>query len=188
MTTAETREEEEETYSSQHGATVTLTLEDGRLDAELSPTTIRVSPVEGERNMFYVRLRTSHYSFSIKNTCVVRSLQSFYQLRAILKNCHNYLTIPSLPLHASTWVSSYQSISSSLADFLSQVLSLRELLSNKALHLYLQSRLSMEKIKLNVDGKRDDDVALAVSDIIRDERNIAREGFGVLFGDGSSCS
>ena len=56
-----------------------------RLDAELSPTTIRVSPVEGERNMFYVRLRTSHYSFSIKNTCVVRSLQSFYQLRSILK-------------------------------------------------------------------------------------------------------
>ena len=56
-----------------------------RLDAELSPTTIRVSPVEGERNMFYVRLRTSHYSFSIKNTCVVRSLHSFYQLRAILK-------------------------------------------------------------------------------------------------------
>ena len=102
-------------------------------------------------------------------------------------------------------MSSYQSISSSLADFLSQVsletgesgeidncdrqvLSLRELLSNKALHLYLQSRLSMEKIKLNVDGKRDDDVALAVTDIIRDERNIAREGFGVLFGDGSSCS
>ena len=107
MTTADTREEEEETYSSQHGATVTLTLEDGRLekclfplqrerersestffvrlDAELSPTTIRVSPVEGERNMFYVRLRTSHYSFSIKNTCVVRSLQSFYQLRSILK-------------------------------------------------------------------------------------------------------
>ena len=102
-------------------------------------------------------------------------------------------------------MSSYQSISSSLADFLSQVnletgesgeidncdrqvLSLRELLSNKALHLYLQSRLSMEKIKLNVDGKRDDDVALAVTDIIRDERNIAREGFGVLFGDASSCS
>ena len=56
-----------------------------RLDAEMSPTTIRVSPVEGERNMFYVRLRTSHYSFSIKNTCVVRSLQSFYQLRSILK-------------------------------------------------------------------------------------------------------
>lgn len=122
-----------------------------------------------------------------------------------MKNCHNYLTIPSLPLHAATWVSSYQSISSSLADFLSQVnletgesgeidncdrqvLSLRELLSNKALHLYLQSRLSMEKIKLNVDGKRDDDVALAVTDIIRDERNIAREGFGVLFGDASSCS
>ena len=69
-----------------------------------------------------------------------------------------------------------------------QVLSLRELLSNKALHLYLQSRLSMEKIKLNVDGKRDDDVALAVTDIIRDERNIAREGFGVLFGGASSCS
>merc|ERR1711874_844751 len=35
--------------------------------------------------MFYVRLRTTHYSFSIKNTCVVRSLQSFYQLRGILK-------------------------------------------------------------------------------------------------------
>ena len=69
-----------------------------------------------------------------------------------------------------------------------QVLSLRELLSNKALHLYLQSRLSMENIKQNVDGKRDDDVALAVTDIIRDERNIAREGFGVLFGGSNSCS
>ena len=106
MTTADTREDEEETYSAQNGATVTVQLEDGRLfveifflsvrpvptffvrlDAELSPipTTIRVSPVEGERNMFYVRLRTNHYSFSIKNTCVVRSLQSFYQLRGILK-------------------------------------------------------------------------------------------------------
>jgi len=120
MTTTDSNEEEE-TYSSQHGATVTIQLEDGRLDAEMSPTTIQVSPVEGERNMFYVRLRTSHYSFSIKNTCVVRSLQSFYQLRSILKTCHNYLTIPSLPLHASTWVSSYQSISSRLAEFLSQV-------------------------------------------------------------------
>ena len=69
-----------------------------------------------------------------------------------------------------------------------KVLSLRELLSNKALHLYLQSRLSMEKIKQNVEGKRDDDVALAVTDIIRDERNISREGFGDLFGGGSSCS
>ena len=67
-----------------------------------------------------------------------------------------------------------------------QVLSLRELLSNKALHLYLQTRLSMEDIKENVEGKRDDDVAMAVADLIKDERNVAREGFGDLFGGTSS--
>ena len=67
-----------------------------------------------------------------------------------------------------------------------QVLSLRELLSNKALHLYLQTRLSMEDIKENVEGKRDDDVAMAVADLIKVERNVAREGFGDLFGGTSS--
>ena len=67
-----------------------------------------------------------------------------------------------------------------------QVLSLRELLSNKALHLYLQTRLSMEDIKENVEGKRDDDVAMAVADLIKDERNVAREVFGDLFGGTSS--
>merc|ERR1712083_962009 len=165
---------------------VSIELEDGRLDVERSPTEISVCPVEGERNLFYVRLKTNHYSFSIKNTCVVRSLESFYQLRSILKNCHSYLTVPSLPLQPTLWVSSYQSISSSLAVFLSQVLGLRELLSNKALHLYLQTRLSMENIRLNIEGKRDDDVALAATEIIKDDRNISREGFGDLFGGSSS--
>jgi len=168
------------------GAELTIQLEDGRMDVESSPTVVSVCPVEGERNMFYLRLRTEHYSFSIKSTCVVRSLESFYQLRRILKKCHNYLTVPSLPLQPTLWLSSYQSICSSLALFISEVLSLRELLSNKALHLYLQTRLSMEDIKENVEGKRDDDVALAVADLIKDERNVAREGFGGLFGGTSS--
>ena len=170
---------------------------------------------------YNIRLKTEElhpsHSFSIKSTCVVRSLESFYQLRRILKvslaqaecishdisrnatTTWQYLPCLSSPpsgsqaisQYAPVWLSSYlrsAGVGSGEDEPVGmfQVLSLRELLSNKALHLYLQTRLSMEDIKENVEGKRDDDVAMAVADLIKVERNVAREGFGDLFGGTSS--
>jgi hypothetical protein len=43
----------------------------------------------------------------------------------------------------------------------------------------------MEKIKENMDGKRDDDVMVAKN---RDERNNVKDGFGALFGSGNNIS
>jgi len=79
-------------------------------------------------------------------------------------------------------VYSYHTISTHLATFLAGILAEKQLLSNKALHLFLQTQLTMEKIIENMEGKRDDEVVVAKSKIIRDDRNNAKEGFGSLFG------
>ena len=89
--------------TSEHGATVYISLVDGRYECRFcckTPpysififrlvslghfTILSVCPVPGVSHMFYIRLHTSHYSFSIKNSCVIRSRGSFYQLRRILK-------------------------------------------------------------------------------------------------------
>jgi len=165
------------------------------------PTVLQVYPVHGEKNIYYIRLRTTHYSFSIKSSCVTRSLDSFYQLRSMIQKHHTYLTIPSLPVQPSLWLSSYKTISTAIVTFVSevlfwkhlqllaflltsfQVLQCRELLSNKAIHLFLQTQLSIDDIRDNMEGKRDDDVALTVAEIVKDDRKVSRQGFGQLFGD-----
>lgn len=58
----------------------------------------------------------------------------------------------------------------------------RELLSNKAIHLFLQSALSVSNIRDNVEGRRNDEVAVDLRHVITDDRNISREGFRSLFG------
>ena len=60
----------------------------------------------------------------------------------------------------------------------------REFLSNKAIHLFLQSTLSVSNIRDNVEGRRNDEVAVDLQDVITDDRNISREGFRSLFGGG----
>ena len=93
----------DEINTSELGATVEISLVDGRygcqcyfktltysilisrLDSPGHPTLLSVCPVPGESHMFYIRLHSSHYSFSIKKSCVIRSSGSFYQLRRILK-------------------------------------------------------------------------------------------------------
>jgi len=172
----------DEINTSELGATVEISLVDGRLDSPGHPTLLSVCPVPGDSHMFYIRLHSSHYSFSIKKSCVTRSSGSFYQLRRILKNHHPYLIMPSLPMIPSLWISSYPYISLQLANFLSGVVAEKELLSNKALHLFLQTQLTMEKINDNLEGKRDDEVLLPKSKIVRDDRNNAKEGFCALFG------
>ena len=65
-----------------------------------------------------------------------------------------------------------------------KIIKQKELLSNKAVHLFLQSTLSITNIRDNVEGRRDDEVAVDPRHIITDDRKIAREGFGSLFGEG----
>ena len=65
---------------------------------------------------------------------------------------------------------------------------MRELLSNKAVHLFLQSPLSVADIRDNVEGRRDDEVALSPAEVIRDDRKVSRQGFGDLFGMERSAS
>ena len=61
-----------------------------------------------------------------------------------------------------------------------QVLSTPEYLSNKAVHLFLQTGLSVDKIRLNIEGLRDDDVPAFP---IVDKRTNSRNGFSEIFGD-----
>ena len=58
----------------------------------------------------------------------------------------------------------------------------RELLSNKAVHLFLQTQLSMEEIRENVEGVRDDPVVESIDKVLGDDRKVEREGFMSLFG------
>ena len=58
------------------------------------------------------------------------------------------------------------------------------MLSNKAVHLFIQNSLSVSAIRDNVEGRRDDEVAVDPRCVITDDRNISREGFGSLFGEG----
>ena len=60
----------------------------------------------------------------------------------------------------------------------------RELLSSKAIHLFLQSTLSVSNIRDNVEGRRNDVVAVDLRHVITYDTNISREGFGSLFGEG----
>jgi len=81
-----TDEDSEQRLIEENGANKSIKLRDGRMTAEddWSPLQIQVWPVPGERTLYYVRLRTSHYSFCLKNSCVIRDISEFYQLRNIL--------------------------------------------------------------------------------------------------------
>ena len=63
----------------------------------------------------------------------------------------------------SLYILSYPTVSLHLAAFLTGVLAENQILSNKALHLFLQTQLSMVMIKENMDmeGKREDNVVVA---------------------------
>ena len=67
-----------------------------------------------------------------------------------------------------------------ISRFTQELLSTRGYLSSKALHLFLQTGLSIENIGLNLQGLRDDDVP---SYPLVDKRNNSRNGFSQIFGD-----
>ena len=198
-------------FDIRHGRTVVDVGEDDEVDtieivnppveSQKKNTRVSIRPLSGRRNEFTVDFSTRHYAFSSCRSQTVRSLESFYQLHAILKvrlrrlldssllfqTCHLYADVPSLPLKPLLWVTRpasqvrwglekvnlHLSQAKELAVYLSQVLQDRQLLSNKALHLFLQTRLSMEVLDLtqilvhrnhtqairdNLEGLRDDEI------------------------------
>jgi len=167
----------------ENGAVCQVYMVDGRIDGSNVSTTLSVEPLHGD--LLRIRLHSEHYAFSIKKSCVTRPLGSFYQLNSILKANNPYVQLPSLPLRATLWLSSYKYRSESLASFLSLVVKEKQLLSDKSLHLFLQTNLSMERIKENLVGLKDDEVLVSTKKLVSDTRTNSREGFQQVFGN--SC-
>jgi len=153
---------------------------DGRLEEEdkASRSVLRVEGLEGDKFNLSIKLSTSHYAFSLKRSSTIRSIANFYTLAAILKDQHPVASLPSLPVRPLIYLCSYQSRNHQLATWLASILVQREILSNRALHLFLQTNFSMGRISENADGIRDDQVIIPD----RDEGK-QRDGFRTLFGN-----
>ena len=97
-----------------------------------------------------------------------------------LQEQHPYITCPSLPARPFLLFFSPNRKLEILSEFLTAVLRERQYLSDKALHLFLQTSLSWEKIMMNMEGVRDDQVT---RDYIKDTRGNRKSGFKQIFGD-----
>ena len=95
---------------------------------------------------------------------------------------HPYLSTPRLPPKPLLLFNSQHRKLEIFAKFLSSVLHERQYLSNKALHLFLQTNLSLERIQQNLDGVRDDDVP---TNPLVDRRSNSKNGFNLIFGEHS---
>ena len=78
--------------------------------------------------------------------------------RSIFQDLHPYISVPSLPSKLFFWMSNSQTKLSELSTFLAKVISCQDLLSNKALHLFLQTELCIDHIQQNLEGLRDDQI------------------------------
>ena len=162
------------------GVHVDIDIEDGRINAAKTRTILRLEPVDENEDLICIRLSTNHHSFSLKRSVTIRTFNSFYYLQDTLKTLHPYLSVPSLPPKPILLFCSQQRKLQKFAKFLSEVLSERQYLSNKALHLFLQTNVSKEKIQQNLDGVRDDDVP---KNLFVDRRCNSKNGFNLIFGD-----
>jgi len=164
------------------GVTVDIDIVDGRLDHPKSRTILRVKPVDEDGELVCVRLQTNHHAFSRGGSITIRSFHRFYSLQRLLREQHPYITTPSLPARPFLLFISDQRKLEILSEFLSAVLRERQYLSNKALHLFLQTSLSWEKIIMNMEGIRDDQVNKEEE---TRKKNIT--GIRQIFGDQDSC-
>ncbi|XP_023340860.1 uncharacterized protein LOC111710902 isoform X1 [Eurytemora carolleeae] len=166
------------------GVCVQVDIPDGRLSPDgglkQSRTVLRIEPLDGEPSLFNVKLSTSHYAFSQKRSTTTRTISSFYTLASILKSQHPYVSIPSLPVRPLFYLYNPLGRAEQLTSWLSQVLVDRQLLSNRALHLFLQTVLSIERIVENAYGRHDDQVDPC---ILVDTRKNRKEGFHGIFGN-----
>ena len=184
-------------YLEETGATIDLELPDGTKEVEVSRLLLSVGPVEGLKDHFTVRLATNHYSFTLGRSVAIRSYNSFLYIQVTLttmwssrtRNLSNsfqkslgelnpYALRPSLPNRLIFYLQSAQRQCEILATFLRDVIAIKEHRANRALHLFLQTDLSLEEIKLNIDGLRDDDVP---NFPLVDKRENSRNGFSQIF-------
>jgi len=148
----------------------------------VSVTRISVEQVPDD-TLVRIRLFTDHHGFSLRNSTVVRNVNDFYKLQSLLKQHSPWSSVPGLPLKPSLWVSSNAWRNEQLVTFLGLIVSNYQFLSSRALHLFLQSHHSMETIKQNIDGKRNDEVIVEKSKVLlQDTRTNSKEGFSALFG------
>jgi len=161
------------------GSTLDLELPDGRINSSgWCRVRLSVSPLLWQRDHFKVRLATNHYSFTLGRSVTIRTFKSFIYIQNSLRELSPYAAIPSLPSRFTFCLYSTQRQCELLAVFLREVISTREHLSNRALHLFLQTNLSLEDIKLNIQGLRDDDVP---DFPLVDKRNNSKGGFAEIF-------
>lgn len=161
------------------GCSIDVDIPDGRLSTPaFTKTMLQISPLDGTSDHYTIRLVTNHHSFSLGRSVSIRTINSLYFIQKSLKDLHPYVNIPSLPPKFIFSMFSSQKQCKIIAKFLQQVLSIREYLSNKAVHLFLQTNLTLEKIKLNIEGVRDDDVPAFP---IVDKRDNLRNGFSEIF-------
>jgi len=186
----------DEEYEGLGGVMVHVNIPDGRLCAEeihrRSRTVLRVDPLDRTRPAstkaiaagvgrldpaFSIKLSTSHYAFSLKRSSTIRTLSSFYVLGGILKHQNPDASLPGLPSRPLIFLHSSTSQAEQLATWLTAVLTSRLQLSNRALHLFLQTQISMDRILENSEGVLDDQVVDS-----RWERPTSKDGFHTLFG------
>jgi len=121
-------------------------------------TLLRLEYAENDSSLLIVTLDTTHYAFSKNKSRTLRNLDSFFFLYKTLKYHHPYAQVPTLPMKPILWLSSSQKILNILSSFLAKILSNPELLSNKAVHLFLQSEVTTNSIQENLEGKREDKI------------------------------
>ena len=95
-----------------------------------------------------------------------------------LRELNPYVARPSLPNRFLFSMFSSQRQCDILAKFLGDVITIKEHRANRALHLFLQTSLSLEDIKLNIEGLRNDDVP---DFPLVDKRNNSKNGFSQIF-------
>ncbi|CAG7834498.1 unnamed protein product [Allacma fusca] len=100
---------------------------------------------------YLVRIETNHWAFSLPASEVRRRYSEFCWLRAKLKNHHPNKLVPPLPPRRFVHVTKFdpkviEERRVGLGKFLQRVMRSDVLLSDAALHLFLQSDLSTEDI------------------------------------------
>ena len=117
---------------------------------------LKVDEDEADCSLYCIKLSTNHPSFKFKKSTVFRSFSSFYHLEKILLPSET--SNPKLPLKTLLWTMSQEQKAEQLTSFLSQILRNKAFLALPAVHLFCQTQLSMEFIKDNMEGRRNDDV------------------------------
>ncbi|XP_062847738.1 sorting nexin-10B [Trichomycterus rosablanca] len=118
---------------------------------------------------YEICIHTNSLAFNKKSSCVRRRFSEFVWLRQMLqKNALLIVDLPALPpknpffsLNNARQISARME---GLRHFLEEVVSNPVLLSDSCLHLFLQSQLSVRKIKTCAEGRSQYTVVQAIQD------------------------